>query len=136
MGDGARMRVLGSLAAGLAVLISISASMCLSMSPASAQAGTRWGPVRAVHGAAVASGTFQASATPPVLEFVLTDRTAGPKCGWAVVTAGTYVVPLHACGGARAFRLKVTETSGLQVAVCSGTKRHPAMATCRTKVIF
>lgn len=109
--------------------------VCLTvlMPPASAQDATRWGPVRSTDHGALAAGTWATGSR--LLNLTLTDRTRGPKCAWAIVKAGGYSVPLHACGSSKAFRFRVTEVGAVSILVCSGTRRAAAGQTCRTKVL-
>jgi hypothetical protein len=109
-------------------------AVCLVVQlPASAQAATRWGPVRSKDRVAVASGTWDTGSR--YLTLTLSDRSRGPKCSWVVVKAGGYAVPFHACGSTKALAFRVTETGPVSLVVCSGTKRAAAATTCRTKVL-
>lgn len=116
-----------------AVLGALLSALLVVLLPASAQAATRWGPVRSSDRGALAGGTW-ASGT-RLLNLTLTDATRGPKCAWVLVKAGGYAGPLHVCRGSQAVRFRVTQPGPVSISVCSGTRRAPAAATCRTKVL-
>lgn len=130
----AKVRRVRDLSLPRLVRVTIVVGLCLVvLLPASAQAATRWGPVRSKDRVAVVSGTWDTSTR--YLNLTLSDRSRGPKCAWAIVKAGGYAVPFHACGGSRLLPFRVTETGPVTILVCSGSKHAATGETCRTKVL-